>query len=81
MDEQEVIELLIAFLPETIEGWLAVAIMACLVLSLVLPAPSEDCHPAVKFGHRLICILGMGAGKLKSAGKIGNIGSLFRRKR
>lgn len=77
MSEDDLLELVVAFLPETLEGWAAVAVLACLVVSLVVPAPSEDSHPAWIIGHRLIRILGLGAGKLRGAGKIGK---LFRRR-
>ena len=81
MPEDEIVELLVAFLPETVEGWLAVAVLACLVVSLVVPKPPENCHPAIRLGHRLICMIGLGAGRLRGAGRIGKIGALLRRRK
>ncbi|MBD5608193.1 MAG: hypothetical protein HDQ93_05010 [Desulfovibrio sp.] len=48
----------------------------CAILSLALPAPAEDAHPLIRFGHRLICIVGLGAGRLRTAGKLGKLGKL-----
>lgn len=79
MTEDEILELLLNFLPESLEGWLGMGLAVCAILSLILPPPAEDAHPAYRIGHRLICIFGLGAGKLKAAGKIGKIGTLLRR--
>ena len=82
MTEDEILELLLNFLPESWEGWLGTVIAIAAVLSLVLPAPAEDAHPAYRIGHRLICIFGLGVGKLKAAGKLGKIariGSILKR--
>lgn len=81
MAEDEIVELLAAFLPETLEGWAAVAVLACAVAAVALPRPPENCHPAIRLGHRLICIVGMGAGRLRSAGRIGRMDGIFRRKK
>lgn len=81
MDEAELVDLMVAFLPETVEGWLASAVLCCLVLSLVLPCPRENSHPAYKIAHRLIGIVGLGAGRLRAAGKIGKITGIFGRKK
>ncbi len=81
MDEDEIFEIILAYLPDTVEGWLALLFGACALVSLFVPAPPENCHPAWKIGHRLICIFGLGAGRLRSAGRLGKIGRLFRRKK
>lgn len=81
MTEEDLLEVLTAFMPETLEGWLALAVILCAFLAIILPAPKEGSHPAWKTCHRAICILGMGAGKLRAAGKIGKIAGLFRSKK
>ena len=78
MTEEELIEFLMAFLPESLEGWLAWAMLVSAVLSYVLPTPPDDAHPALRMGHRFICILGCGATKLRAAGKLA--GALRRKK-
>lgn len=83
MDESEIIEFILAYLPETLESWAGLVMAGCAILSLALPAPAEDAHPLVRAGHRLICIVGLGAGKLRAAGKLGKIGriaNIIRRK-
>lgn len=76
MNEEEFLLLLVEWLPENPEA-LGAAIMAlCALLSLVLPKPAEDAHPLLKIGHKIILILGMGAGKLRAAGKIGKLGKI-----
>ena len=76
MTEDELLELLLNFLPESLEGWLGTVIAIAAVLSLVLPAPAEESHPAYKICHRLICVFGLGAGRLKAAGKLGKLAKL-----
>ena len=83
MDESEILEFILAYLPETFEGWAGLVMALCAILSLALPAPAENAHPLVRFGHRLMRIAGLGAGKLRAAGRLGKIGklaSLLRRK-
>lgn len=79
--EEEIFEILAAVLPETLEGWLGFAFLACALVSLVIPEPSETAHPLWKAGYRLISICGLGAGKLRAAGRLGKIGSIFRRRK
>lgn len=78
MTEEELVEFLMAFLPESLEGWLAYAMLISAVLSCVLPAPSGDAHPALRAGYKFVCILGCGATRLRAAGKIA---SALRRKK
>ena len=80
MNEEELLDLLFAFLPETLEGWLGFALLACALVSLAVPAPAEDSHPAWKITHRLISLLGLGAGRLRVSGRLGKLGRLFGRK-
>lgn len=78
MTEEELIEFLMAFWPESLEGWLAYVMLASAILSYVLPKPSDDAHPILRAGHRFVCILGCGATKLRAAGKVA--GALRRKK-
>ncbi len=71
MTEEDLLEILLAFLPESFEGWAATVVSVSAILSFILPAPAENAHPALRIGHRLIGILGLGATKLRAAGKIG----------
>lgn len=80
MGEEELVEVVLAYMPETFEGWAAVGVTICALVSLAVPAPAEDSHPVWKIGHRIISIIGLGAGKLRAAGKIGKIASVLRRK-
>lgn len=83
MPEDEIIEILLGIMPESLEGWLGVSMAISALLSIILPAPSENAHPVLKIGHKAICVLGLGAGKLKGMGKIGaiaKIGAAIRRK-
>lgn len=68
MDEAEILEMILAWLPETLEGWLAIGCGACAILAIAIPEPPESAHPAIKICHRLVCIFGLGAGKLRAAG-------------
>lgn len=70
MTEEELIELLMAFVPESFEGWLAYVIPISAILSYILPAPPENAHPVVKAGHKMLFILGIGASKIRAAGKV-----------
>ena len=81
MTEDDLLELLTAFMPETLEGWLAVAVIICAIVAVAMPTPPENAHPAVKVCHRIICIFGMGAGKMRAAGKLGKLAGIFRRKK
>ena len=84
MNETELLELLEFFAPETLEGWLAAGVIICAVLAIVLPHPGEDSHPAWRLCHKIICVVGIGAGRMKAAGRLGKIGKLtgiFRRKK
>lgn len=83
MNEDELIELLTFLAPETLEGWLAWLVIICAFLAVALPAPAGNAHPLWKVSHRLISIIGLGAGKMRAAGKLGKIGkiaSIFRKK-
>lgn len=83
MTEEELLELLVALVPESFEGWMAIMVTASAILSIILPKPSDDAHPLVRIGHKAICLIGLGAGRLKAAGKIGaiaKIGSALRRR-
>ena len=84
MTEDDLLELLTAFAPETLEGWLALGVIICAIVAVAVPPPAENSHPAWKVCHRVICIFGMGAGRMRAAGKIGKLGKLaavFRRKK
>lgn len=84
MSEDELLELLAMLAPETLEGWLAIGVIICAIVAVAVPKPAENAHPVWKVCHRVISICGMGAGKMRAAGKIGKIGSLaaiFRRKK
>lgn len=76
MDEAEFLEFLISWLPDDPELWIGSVMAVCALLAIVLPKPCESAHPLFKIGHRVICVLGMGAGKLKAAGKIGKLGKI-----
>ena len=76
MTEDDLLELLTAFMPESYEGWLAYLVILCAIIAVAVPRLPENCHPALRIGHRIICILGMGAGKIRAAGRIGKLGSL-----
>lgn len=73
MSEEELLELLVSFAPESLEGWMAIAVTASAILSYILPKPKEDAHILVRTGHKIICVLGLGATKLRAAGKVGQI--------
>lgn len=81
MGEDEILELLAYLAPETLEGWLAAAVIICAVAAVAVPPPPEDAHPLWKIVHRIISIVGLGAGKMRAAGRIGKLGQLFRRKK
>lgn len=84
MTEAELLDLLMGLMPEDWEGWLAAGFGLCAILSLIIPAPAKNAHPVLKCGHRTLCILGLGAGRLKAAGRLGKIGRLamlFRRQK
>lgn len=82
MTEDDLLELLSIFLPETVEGWLAAVIIICAVVAVAVPSLAENAHPVLRVCHRIICILGIGAGKMHAAGKISKLGkSLFRGKK
>lgn len=80
MFEEELLEIIFAYIPATFEGWMGVAVAACALVSMAVPAPDETSHPAWKIGHRIISIIGLGAGKLRAAGKLGKIANAIRRK-
>lgn len=73
MSEEELVEFLLAFFPETWEGWLGAVMAVSAVLAYVIPAPDENAHKLVKVGHKLLCVMGLGASKIRAAGKIGRI--------
>lgn len=73
MEMEEIIELAMSFLPETLEGWAAFGVVSCALVSLACPAPSETAHPAWKISHRIISVIGMGASKIRTARKIGSV--------
>lgn len=79
--EAELLELLAALVPEGWEGWLALGFGLCALLSVILPEPSESAHPALKCGHRALSVLGLGASRLKAAGRLGKLVSLGKRLR
>lgn len=81
MTEDDLLELLTAFAPETLEGWLALGVIICAIVAVAVPAPPENAHPAIRGCHRIICILGMGAGKMRAAGKLGKLAGIIRRKK
>lgn len=79
--EEDIIHLLFEVLPATWEGWLGIVIVVCAILAVVLPKPSDDAHPLIHLGYRLICIFGLGVSRLRGGGKLGaiaKIGSLLR---
>ena len=76
MTEDELVELLLNFLPESLEMWLGAGMAISAVLSMVLPAPAENSHPAYRICHRAICIFGLGASKLRAAGKLEKLGKI-----
>lgn len=78
MTEEELVEFLLAFLPESFGGWLGAGMAISAILSLILPKPAENSHPAWKICHRAICVFGLGAGKLKAAGRLAKAGTLIR---
>lgn len=73
MSEEELLELLVSFAPESLQSWLALVVTVSAFLSFILPKPKADAHPLVCAGHKLICVLGLGAARLRAAGKIGRI--------
>lgn len=84
MSEEELLETIMALVPESLGVWLGAGMAASAVLSLILPAPAENSHPAYKICYRAIRIFGLGAGKLKGMGKIGaaaRIGAALRRQK
>lgn len=76
MTEEELLEIILTFLPESLEGWIGTGMALSAVLSLILPAPADDSHPAYKVCHRAICIFGLGASKLRAAGKLGKLAKI-----
>lgn len=80
MDETQIAELLVEYLPESAEGWLGLLLLACALVSIAVPAPSGDSHPAWKVCWRIICVAGLGAGKIRTAGKLGTIAGILRKK-
>lgn len=73
MPEDELLELLLACLPESLQGWLASVVAVSALLSFILPRPEPQAHPLLKAGHKIISVLGLGATKLRAAGKIGQL--------
>lgn len=51
-------ELFIAYLPESFEGWVLFAIVACALLSAVWPKPAETAHPFWRGLHALVNAIG-----------------------
>lgn len=70
MTEEELIELLLGFVPEAVWPWLGFVCVISAVLSVVLPAPSANAHPLLKAGYKLVCVLGIGACKIRATGKM-----------
>lgn len=76
MSEEELLELLISFAPERLESWAPIVVTASAFLSFILPKPKEDAHPLVRAGYKVICVFGLGAGRLKAAGKLGKLAKI-----
>lgn len=53
MDE-ELFDLLLAYLPDSFEGWIGLAIVFCAVLASFWPKPSEKAHPFWRGLHSLV---------------------------
>lgn len=73
MTEEDLFELILTFTPGSLEGWLATVVTISAFLSFILPKPDEDAHPLLRAGHKVICVLGLGATRLRAAGKVGGI--------
>lgn len=73
MSEEELLELLVSLAPDSLEGWLAIVVTASAFLSYILPKPKEDAPILIRTGHKIISVLGLGATKLRAAGKVGQI--------
>lgn len=81
MTEAELLDMLAGLAPEGWEGWLALGFGLCALLSVLLPEPPENAHPALKCAHRALCLLGLGASRLKAAGRLGKLARLGKRLR
>lgn len=68
MDE-ELLELVLAYLPESLEAWVGLAIVACTVLTLIWPEPSKSAHPFVRGLHALVNALGRNLSGARSLAK------------
>lgn len=81
MSEEELLELVIGFLPDTLEGWTGVVLVISAMLSLILPAPRSSDSAFYKGLHKALCIISLGTGKLKTAGRIGRFGRILSRRK
>lgn len=53
MDE-ELFDLVLAYLPDSFEGWIGAAIVFCAVLAALWREPAETAHPLWRGLHRLV---------------------------
>lgn len=81
MTEEELLELILGILPDTFEGWTGVALVVSATLSFILPAPRSSDSAFYKGLHKTLCIISLGAGKLRTAGKIGRFGKVLSRRK
>lgn len=80
VQDEALLDLIWEILPQTWEGWIGTVLVVCAILAAFLPSPGKKAHPIWKTCHRIICCLGLGAGRLRSSGKIGKVVKLFRKK-
>lgn len=74
----------LSVLPQSWEDWIALIVITCALLSVLLPAPSRSAPRAWQVCHKIICALGLGAGKLTGrarAGVAARLGSIIRRRK
>lgn len=76
----ELVDLMLAWLPETWEGWATLAIAICAVIAATLPRPREDAHIVWRWLYALINALGANFGKAinadDKAAKLAKLGRL-----
>ena len=68
MDE-ELLELVLAYLPESLETWVGLAIIICAFLPFFWPEPAESAHPFLRGLHALVRTLGRNISHARSRAK------------
>ncbi len=63
----ELVNLMLAWLPATWEGWATLVIAVCAVIAATLPRPREDAHIVWRWLYAIVNALGANFGKATNA--------------